>query len=354
MSATARAIAAGLLGLIAAAPAAAGVAAEPPPGRFEFREPHMGSEFTILMYSADPAAARRASRAAFDRIAALDSALSDYDPQSELMRLCAHAGGPPVPASADLFRVLDRSREFWARSGGAFDPTIAPVGRLWRRARRDGKLPEPETLARARLLVGFDHVRLDPTARTVQLLKAGMKLDLGGIAKGFAAGEAIATLKHAGIDRALVAGSGDVVVSGPPPGRAGWTIGIAPLKTPRARPARYLLLHDVAISTAGDTEKFVEIAGTRYSHIVDPKTGLGLTGLAAVTVIAPDGATADALDTAARLLGPAAGRKLIDETPGAAGLILVADGDGERAFESRRFRDLPAAPPGPGDAGTGP
>ena len=184
MSATARALAAGLLGLLTA-PAPAGVAADPqPPGRFEFREPHMGSEFTVLMYCADEAAARRASRAAFDRIAALDAALSDYDPQSELMRLCAGAGGPPVSVSADLFRVLDRSREFWARSGGAFDPTIAPVVRLWRRARRDGKLPDPEALARARSLVGFDRVRLDPEARTVQLLKPGMKLDLGGSPRG--------------------------------------------------------------------------------------------------------------------------------------------------------------------------
>ena len=350
MSVTARAIAAGVVLLMPPALAPAG----PPSARFEFREPHMGSEFTILMYCPDEAAARRASRAAFDRIAALDGALSDYDPESELMRLCARAGGPPVPVSADLFAVLARSRDFWERSGGAFDPTIAPVVRLWRRARRDKKLPDPEALARARALVGFENVALDPAARTVRLSKPGMKLDLGGIAKGYASGEAIATLKKAGVDRALVAGSGDVVASGPPPGRDGWVVGIAPLKDPRARPARYLLLHDAAVSTAGDTEKFVEIGGTRYSHIVDPVTGLGLTDLGAVTVVAPDGATADALDTTARILGPERGLKLIDETPGAAGIFLRAGGDGEHAFESRRFKDLPAAPPGERDAETEP
>ena len=122
------------------------------------------------------------------------------------------------------------------RSGGAFDVTVGPVVRLWRRARRDRKMPAPERLAKARALVGSDQMRLDPKARTVQLLKPGMKLDLGGIAKGYASDEAIAVLKRHGIDRALVAGAGDIVVSGPPPGRDGWTIGIAPLEPPRAAP----------------------------------------------------------------------------------------------------------------------
>src|SRR5690606_11385404 len=126
--------------------------------------------------------ARRASRAAFDRIAQLDDTLSDYQLDSELMRLCDRAGGPPVPVSQDLFDVLALAKRAWERSDGAFDPTIKPVVKLWRRARRRGELPDPEALAEARALVGAEHLILDPEARTVRLAKAGMQLDLGGIA----------------------------------------------------------------------------------------------------------------------------------------------------------------------------
>ena len=133
--------------------------------RFEYEETHMASPFHIVLYSTDETSARRASRAAFDRIAALNSILSDYDPDSELSRLGRAAGGAPVRVSIDLFDVLLRSREIYDQSGGAFDVTIAPVGRLWRRARRDHKLPDPARLAEARPLVGSDKMVLDRTAR---------------------------------------------------------------------------------------------------------------------------------------------------------------------------------------------
>ncbi len=321
---------------------------EPTLSRFEARETHMGTAFSILLYGPDAESASRAFRAGFARIAALDLALSDYNPDSELMRLCEHAGGPPLTVSADLFHVLDRSRDVWSRSGGAFDPTIAPVVRLWRKARREKVLPNPESLATARARVGFDSVKLDPKARTVELTRPGTKLDLGGIAKGYAAWEAIQTLKQMGVDHALVAGAGDIACSGPPPGKDGWTVAIA---APDGGPGRSILLHDAAASTAGDTEQFVIIDGTRYSHIVDPKSGLGMTDLMSVTVVAPDGATADALDTTARILGPEAGLKLIEATPGAAGYLVRVAPDGTRSvFESSRFRELPPAPaPAPAD-----
>ncbi len=164
--------------------------------RFEFQETHMASTFKIVLYSTDEPFARRASRAAYDRIAALNVILSDYDPESELSRLSRTAVGRPVPVSRDLFDVLERSRWIFERSGGAFDVTIAPVGRLWRRARRDRKLPDPKLIAEARLLVGFDKVVLEPKARTVELKKPGMKLDVGGIAKGYAAQAALDVLKR--------------------------------------------------------------------------------------------------------------------------------------------------------------
>jgi len=328
-----------VLSVLAVSLAASGrPGAEPPvPRRFEFAEPHMGTEFKIVLYTPDEAIARQASRAAFARIKALDEALTDYDPESELMRLCARAGGPAVAVSPDLYRVLDRAKQLHDRSGGALDVTLAPVVRLWRRARRERKLPDPKAMAKARALVaGCDAIRLDPGARTAELLKPGTRIDLGAIAKGYASGEAIAVLRAEGIASALVAGSGDIVVSGPPPGRPGWRIAVAPL-LPEAdgRPGRSIFLKDAAVSTSGDAEQFVEIDGVRYSHVIDPKTGLGLTERRSVTVIAPDGATADGLDTAACVLGPDRGLALIESTPGAAGLFVRLNPEGQEVRESK-------------------
>lgn len=319
-----------------------------PPARFEFAETHMGSEFRIVLYSADGPSARRASRAAFDRIAALDAALSDYRPDSELMKLCDRAGGPAVEVGEDLFTILQHARSAYERSGGAFDVTVGPVVRLWRRARRDGKMPAEDSLARARSLVSSDLMSLDPKARTVRLARRGMKLDLGGIAKGFASDEAVKVLRREGHPRALVAGAGDIVAGDPPPGRDGWTVSIAPLdpSAPGAAPEGVLELRNAAVSTSGDSERYVEIGGRRYSHIVDPRTGVGVVDRCAVTVVAADGATADALDTAVYIMGPERGLALIESTAGAAAFIVRITGGGRHTYESSGFRRL--ARPGPG------
>lgn len=314
--------------------------------RFEFVEAHMGSPFKVLLYSTDEPTARRASRAAFDRIAALDSVLSDYDAESEISRLSQAAGGDPVAVGADLFDVLEKAKYFYEKSGGALDPTIAPVGRLWRRAMRERRLPDPEKLAEARALVGADKMILDPAARTVHLTKPGMKLDVGGIAKGYAAQAAIDVLRAHGATRALVAGAGDIVVGDPPPDADGWTIGVASLYPSTVAPKIYLSLRNQAVSTAGDAERFVIIDGRRYSHIINPVTGMAVEDRASVTVIAPDGASADALETAVYLLGPEKGLKLIDETPGAAAIFTRETPEGIKTFESARFKDVPRAEPG--------
>ena len=206
-------------------------------------------------------------------------------------------------------------------------------------------MPDPDSLARALALVGGDKVRLDPQAHTVQLLAAGMKLDLGGIAKGYAAGEAIAVLRRQGISRALVAGAGDIVVGDAPPDSDGWTIAIAPLKAPGGPSPRFLSLTNAAVSSSGDAEQYVELDGKRYSHIVDPRTGLGLVDRSNVTVVARDGATADGLDTAISVLGPERGIVLVEETVGAAALMVTATDQGQRTFESKRWHTLPVGRP---------
>jgi thiamine biosynthesis lipoprotein len=313
--------------------------------RFEFVETHMGCSFNIVLYSTDEPAARRASRQAYARIAALDATLSDYQADSELSRLSLGSGGPSVPVSADLFDVLKSSRDFYEKTGGVFDVTIGPVGRLWRRARRDRKLPDPQKLAEARALVGSDKMILDAANRTVRLTKPGMKLDVGGIAKGYASQAAIDVLRSQGIRRALVAGAGDIVMADPPPGADGWKIGIASLNPAEKPPQTFVLLKNAAISTSGDAERFVIIDGHRYSHIINPVTGMGVEDRASVTVVARDGGTADALETSVYLLGPERGLKLIDEIPGAAALYVRLTPAGIKTFESSRFNLIPRAGP---------
>jgi FAD:protein FMN transferase len=307
--------------------------------RFTFSEPHMGTIFRIVLYAPDATTAAKASRVAFDRIAALDDTMSDYKPDSELMRLCQAGGGPPVKVSEDLFQVLAAAQELSARSDGAFDITVGPVVRLWRRARRRHELPDSNRLAQARALVGYHNLVLDPKQCTAQLLKPGMMLDLGGIAKGYAADQALNLLKRDGITSALVAAAGDIACSRPPPGRESWRIEIAspaPSTKSGDKSPHYLLLHDAAVSTSGDAEQHLDLGGQRYSHIINPATGMPLTGRRSVTVVARRGITADSYAVAVCVLGPERGLKLVDSTDGTAALIVEAGGQGFRHFESRR------------------
>jgi FAD:protein FMN transferase len=311
--------------------------------RFTFREPHMGTMFKIVLYAPDEPAANLAAKAAFQRIARLDAIMSDYRPTSELMQLCQKAGRGPVRVSEPLFYVLARAQDVSRLSDGAFDVTVGPVVRLWRRARKTEQLPDPEKLAQARSLVGYQNMRLDDKARTVELLKPGMQLDLGGIAKGYAADEAMGVLKQHNITRALVAAGGDIAVSGPPPDAEDWTVGIAPLEDPNQKPSRYLLLHDAAVSTSGDAEQYVEIDGKRYSHIVDPKTGIGLIGRQSVTVVARHGIMADSLTKVVSVLGPERGLAIIDNLDGVSALVVRKKDKGTEVIVSKRFPERASA-----------
>jgi thiamine biosynthesis lipoprotein len=165
-----------------------------------------------------------------------------------------------------------------------------------------------------------------------------MRLDLGGIAKGYAVDEALRTLRGLGISQALVEGGGDVGVSDAPPGRKGWRFELAPLDITNAPPARFLLLKDKAISTSGDINQRLEIDGKRYSHIVDPHTGIGLTDHSLVSVIAPDSITADSLTKVASVLGPEKGLKFIEDTPGVAARIMRNPLESLEIYESERFK----------------
>ena len=260
----------------------------------------MGVDARLVLYAPSQAVAEKAGLAAFNRIAALDTCMSDYRKDSELNLLCAKAGGPPVHVSADLFRVLRRAQEISARTKGAFDVTVAPLVALWRKARKTGILPDPDDIAKARKLVGWQKMRLDPVARTVELTVPGMRLDLGGIAKGYADDEAQRVLKRNGIKSALIEMGGDIVVTNAPPGTDGWTIRV-PNAGDDHGPVDLKFVNQ-AISTSGDTEQFVVIGGVQYSHVVDPRTGQALTNRVQATIVARDGLTSDPLSTVLTLL----------------------------------------------------
>jgi thiamine biosynthesis lipoprotein len=309
--------------------------------RYEFTRPQMGVPFRLVLYAPDEPSATRAADAAFERVARLNAILSDYDPDSEINRLCHQTPvGQPAPVSPELGFMLARSQDLARATDGAFDVTVGPVVNLWRRARRRVELPPPELLAQARARSGWQHLRFDARHRTVTFLVADMRLDFGAIAKGYAADEALRILREHGLPRALVGAAGDVTAWDPPPGEPGWRIEIGGLDLTNAPPPRLLRLRRGAVSTSGDLFQRLEIDGRRYSHIVDPRTGIGLTDHSLVTVIARDGTTADGLDTAASVLGPEAGLRLIEATPGAAALILRAPTGTIEVLESRRLPAL--------------
>ncbi len=313
---------------------------EPAVERFQFTQVEMAVPIKIVLYCADASTATGAAEAAFARIHELNGILSDYDPESELRCLCRATGsGGQYPVSEDLWQVLNHAQSLAERSDGAFDVTIGPVVRLWRRARRNGQLPTPERLEAARALVGRDLLKVDPERRSAALLKDEMRLDLGGIAKGYAVDEALEVLEKFGIKRALVDAGGDIVLGDPPPDRSGWKIGIARLEAD-GPPTRILSLSNTAIATSGDLWQFVEIDGRRYSHIIDPRTGLGLTDHSSVTIIAQNGMVADALASAVSVLGPKKGLELIERTPQCAALIVRSPHGEIETYQSQHWTRL--------------
>jgi thiamine biosynthesis lipoprotein len=296
--------------------------------RFEGVEPHMGTLVRITLFAPDEAAARAAFTAGFDRIRALNATLSDYVAGSELNTVTREAVGRAVPVSAELFAVLSRAQALAEATGGAFDVTQGPVIRIWREARRAGRLPDPTRLRAASRRSGYRHMRLDPVRRTVAFDIAGMQLDVGGIGKGYAASEAVAAIGRAGVDRALVAVSGDLAFSGAPPGQRGWRVRIHRGDVGATDVPEILQLTDGAVSTSGNTEQHLDVDGRRYSHVIDPASRTGLTDDITVTVVARHGIDADGLDTAIGILGVDRGMALIERDPEAAAFIVIrADGN---------------------------
>ena len=328
------------LGSIVALGALAGP--QPPLQRFESVEPHMGTLARVTVYTPDERHAREAFIAAFARIRELDAILSDYRPDSELNALTRTAVGRDVRISADLFAVLAASQDLAEATAGAFDVTQGAVVRLWREARLARRVPDEAARRDAASRSGYRKLHLDAERRTVRLDVSGMTLDLGAIGKGYAASQAVERLRTLGVRSALVAISGDLAFSEAPPGQRGWRVAIHDEDESIAGVPRVLELTNAAVSTSGSRAQHVDVAGRRYSHVIDPASGMGLSDDVIVTVIAADGLAADGLDTAIAVAGAERGLRLA-ESRGAAALVVRRTAGRAAVVASPRFRELAAA-----------
>jgi thiamine biosynthesis lipoprotein len=286
-------------------------AAPAQPRRFQFMEPKMGSPLHLVFYAGDSLKATALARQAFLLVDSLNRIYSDYDPDSELSRLNRTAGtGQFVPVSPALYALLGQSRIAWAASSSTFDITMGPLSWLWRKSRKEGRLPEDSAVQQARYKTGFRYVLFDTAAHRIQLFQKGMRLDLGGIAKGHVAQVVVDFLYSSGITAALADAGGDIACSGAPPGKSGWTVGINVPEQENELLNKTLEIENGAVATSGDVYQFTEHKGRRYSHILNPATGLGVTYQRNVTIVAPDGATADWLATACSILPVRKAKKL--------------------------------------------
>lgn len=304
--------------------------------RFEYSDIQMGILFRLVFYADSRETADEASQAVFGRIAGLNRILSDWDKESELSQLMRAEAGPFRPVSEELYTVLEHSIRYSRLSSGAFDVTAGPLVTLWRLAGARGKLPDPEQLQAVRHRVGFSLVQLDEGRKSVSLRQRGVRIDLGGIAKGYALDEAMAVLRGLGIERALVDGGGDVLVSNAPPGRSGWSIRVVG-ESSEEDTGQILELANLAVATSGDLQQSWQIDGTRYSHIVDPRSGRALTRAARTTVIAATGIQADAVATALCVLSPDEGLSLAAKLPGTCAEIVRRTDDRLEVFASDCF-----------------
>ncbi len=345
-------IAAVLWALLTSFAGAGELAALPPPPaavrlplhRFETDFVAMGMKYHIALYAPDEQVASSAIEAVVDRVQFLDCVMSDYNTESELSRLCEASGpGKPVRVSAELFTVLAHAVTLAEQTEGAFNVTVGPVVELWRTARRQKRLPPEAALQAALKKVDWRKVGLDPLAQTVEFGQAEMQIDLGGIAAGYALDEAAELLAARGLRCVLIDASGDVLVGDPPPGREGWRITVAGLAGNESDPeAQSLTLRNCAVTTSGDAKQFVDIDGTRYSHIVDPQTGWGLTRRSSTTVIAPTGWQADSYATAVNVMGHEAGTTWLARQPGCSAVMLEMTSEGLQRTATPGFPAMPS------------
>jgi thiamine biosynthesis lipoprotein len=262
----------------------------------------MGTMFRIIMYAPDSATASAAAQKAFCRLDTLNMILSDYREDSEINRLCRTSGtGAYVKVSNDLWKIIDESIRGARMSDHTFDITIGPLTQLWRRMKRQKQLPSETQIAEARARVGISNIVVNKRDQSVMLKKQGMRIDFGGIGKGYAEDEMMKILQETGISSAMIEAGGNILIAKAPPHEKGWKVIIN---------NKEYHLKNCGVSTSGDMYQFVEIDGKKYSHILDPKTGIGLIESGQITVVGKDGTSSDWLSKALYLMDKERAKRL--------------------------------------------
>jgi thiamine biosynthesis lipoprotein len=287
--------------------------------------PAMGTTVEILLYAPGRDRAAELFEVAYEEIERIEGALSSYRSTSEISRVNASASRGPVVTDPEVFGIIERALEWSRRTDGAFDVTVGPLVEAWGFFCHEGRIPSTGDLTRARARVGWEHVALDKRARSVHFLSEDLVLDLGGIGKGVALDAAARVLRSHGVTRALLgAGQSSYLAIGAPPETEGWSITV-PDPRNAARALSTVRLRDGSLSTSGADQQYFEVDGRRYSHIIDPRTGQPVAGMAQATVMAPTATDSDALSTALFVLGAEPVAALLEFLDGTAAL-LVRDG----------------------------
>lgn len=272
----------------------------------------------VEVASGDP----RAHEIVFQEFKRIEGIVNLFDPKSELS-LLNQSGDLTV--TAELFAILKAAKEFYRFTDGAFDVTIGPASLLWKKAVKTAQMPLKEEVRLALDEVGFGNIYLNEETLQVKFLKMGVKIDLGGIAEGFALDRAVAKLKAVGVTSALINAGGDMYCLGGLRGRP-WQVAIQDPRIPKKLVEKVALM-DRAVSTSGDYEQFFIFENKRYSHIIDPRTGYPAdAGIVSATVVAPDALTADVLSTSLIILGRQTGAELLKKFPGVSATLIDVDG----------------------------
>lgn len=296
----------------------------------------MGSPFGIIFYHTDTAEAHQLAKQSFDLVDSLNAIFSDYDMESEVSLLAAQAGKKQQKISKALFDVMILSLEANQKSKATFTVYAGALTRLWRNARNENIFPAKRQVKKALRLSSKKHFKFSLQDSLLIISKIGASMDFGGIVKGYAAQKVIEFLGTNNIPHALVDAGGDIVMSKPPPGKEGWSVAVNLPGEDVELVEHRLLLSNKAVATSGNMYQYLVHGGKKYSHIINPKTGYGITGQRQVTVIANDGATADWLATACSILPIPKALKLA-ESEDASLLILELKNEIISAHSSATF-----------------
>jgi len=284
----------------------------------------MGTAVSVELWSADRACGEAAIAAVMADMHRIDHAMSPHKPESELSRINRNAATRAVPLTDEMYALVVRAIEFSELSDGAFDITYASVGHLY--DYRSGVKPSEEALAEARAAIGYRHLQLDLATRSLRFARPGVRIDLGGFAKGHAVDRGAAILRQHGIKNAIVTAGGDSHVLGDRRGRP-WTIAIADPRRP-GEVVAVLPLEDTALSTSGDYERFfIDADGRRCHHLIDPKTGRSPSSVRSVTILADDGLTTEAFSKTVFVSGLEKGLRLVESQEGVDAVVVDATGE---------------------------